>query len=44
MTTDPRLTLDHSPMSAVRVAAVATTVALIALDGFDVLSISFASA
>jgi benzoate transport len=40
---DPRETLAKSPMSRLQVAAVAITVGLNALDGFDVLSISFAS-
>ncbi len=35
--------LGHLPMSRLQVAAVATTVGLNGLDGFDVLSISFAS-
>jgi benzoate transport len=43
MTMDPRETLAKSPMSRLQVAAVAITVGLNALDGFDVLSISFAS-
>jgi MFS family permease len=43
MTTDPRETLAKSPMSRLQVGAVAITVGLNALDGFDVLSISFAS-
>jgi benzoate transport len=41
--TDPRETLSSAPMSALQVRAVAITVGLTALDGFDVLSISFAS-
>jgi hypothetical protein len=40
---DPRETIAESPMSGLQVAVVAITVALNALDGFDVLSISFAS-
>ena len=40
---DPRSTLASSPMSALQVAVVAITLALTALDGFDVLSISIAS-
>ena len=40
---DPRLTLANSPMSRLQVIAVALAAALNALDGFDVLSISFAS-
>lgn len=43
MGTNPnRIVADH-PMSWVQIAAIAVTVALNALDGFDVLSISFAS-
>src|ERR1700716_776497 len=41
--TDPRETLASAPMSALQVVAVAITVGLTALDGFDVLSISFAA-
>jgi benzoate transport len=41
--TDPRETLSSEPMGALQVLAVAITVGLTALDGFDVLSISFAS-
>jgi benzoate transport len=40
---DPRSILASSPMSALQVAVVAITLALTALDGFDVLSISIAS-
>src|SRR5215510_1951766 len=40
--TDPREIIAKSPMSAMQVAAVAVTVGLNALDGFDVLSIAFA--
>jgi len=40
---DPRATLAGSPMSWLQITAVAITIALNALDGFDVLSISFAS-
>jgi benzoate transport len=43
MNTDPREVLARSPMSQLQIAVVALTVALNALDGFDVLSISFAS-
>ena len=43
MTVDPRESLAKNPMSRLQVAAVAITVGLNALDGFDVLSISFAS-
>jgi len=41
--TDPRETLASAPMSTLQTLAVAITVGLTALDGFDVLSISFAS-
>lgn len=40
---DPRLVLDRQPMSRFQWIAVAVTVGLNALDGFDILSISFAS-
>jgi benzoate transport len=40
---DPRDTLAASPMSALQIIAVTITIALNALDGFDVLAISFAS-
>jgi len=40
---DPRETLALSPMSAAQVRVIAVTVGLCALDGFDVLAISFAS-
>jgi benzoate transport len=43
MTTDPRDIVSHSPMSRFQVVAVAITIALNALDGFDVASISLAS-
>lgn len=43
MSIDPRDSLHVSPMSAAQVIAVAITVGLNALDGFDVLAISFAS-
>lgn len=42
-TTDPRETIAKAPMSWLQVVAVAITIGLNALDGFDVLSISFAS-
>jgi benzoate transport len=42
-TTDPRETIARAPMSRLQMAVVGITVALNALDGFDVLSISFAS-
>jgi benzoate transport len=40
---DPRQTLDQAPMSRLQIIAVAIAIALNALDGFDVLAISFAS-
>ena len=43
MTSDPRTTLARSPMSALQIWAVIVTIGLNALDGFDVLSIAFAS-
>ena len=43
MQRDPQKILDESPMAAVQVIAVVMCIALNALDGFDVLSISFAS-
>ena len=43
MNPDPRETLLNAPMSALQILVVAVTVGLTALDGFDVLSISFAS-
>jgi benzoate transport len=43
MSTDPRETLSSAPMSALQIMIVALTVGLTALDGFDVLSISFAA-
>ena len=42
-TADPREILKTAPMSALQIAVVVITVALNALDGFDVMSISFAS-
>ncbi len=41
--TDPRTIIDTAPMRPLQIAAVAVTIGLNALDGFDVLSISFAS-
>jgi benzoate transport len=41
--TDPREVIATSPMSRLQVAVVGITIGLNALDGFDVLSISFAS-
>jgi benzoate transport len=43
MNRDPRDVIANSPMSRLQIAVVALTVALNALDGYDVLSISFAS-
>ena len=43
MSHDPREILDREPMSAFQWRVVAIMVGLNALDGFDVLSISFAS-
>jgi MFS family permease len=43
LTTDPRELIARSPMTAMQVIVVAIAIALNALDGFDVLSISFAS-
>jgi len=41
--TDPRETLSASRMSVIQIAVVVITIGLNALDGFDVLAISFAS-
>ena len=43
MASDPRTTIDHAPMSRFQWGVVAIMIGLNALDGFDVLSISFAS-
>jgi len=43
MATDPRAVIDREPMSRFQWGVVATMIGLNALDGFDVLSISFAS-
>jgi benzoate transport len=43
MSNDPRHIILKSPMGALQIAVVALCVCLVALDGFDVLSISFAS-
>jgi benzoate transport len=43
MNRDPRDVIATSPMSTLQVVVIAITIALNALDGFDVLSISFAS-
>jgi len=42
MSTDPRQVLDHSAMSRLQYIIIGLTVGLNALDGFDVLAISFA--
>jgi len=41
--TDPREIVDRSPMTSAQVIVVALTVLLNAMDGFDILSIAFAS-
>ncbi len=43
MTTDPRIALQRAPMGRLQVAVVALCIALNAIDGFDVLAISFAA-
>src|SRR3977135_1095258 len=43
MMQDPREIIAKSPMSGIQIAVVAITIGLNALDGFDVLAISFAS-
>ena len=43
MPTDPRVVIQRAPMSRFQWGVVATMIGLNALDGFDVLSISFAS-
>jgi benzoate transport len=43
MRNDPRTIIQNAPMSALQILAVAITVGLNALDGFDVVSISFAA-
>lgn len=43
MSTDPRVVIATSPMSPLQVGAVTMCILLTALDGFDVLSISFAA-
>ena len=40
---DPRPRLERGAMSALQIGAVATCIALNGLDGFDILSVSFAS-
>jgi benzoate transport len=43
MNSDPRDVIAQSPMSTLQIMVVGITIALNALDGFDILSISFAS-
>ena len=43
MNSDPRQIIANSPMRTLQIVAVALTIGLNALDGFDVLSISYAS-
>ncbi len=43
MSQDPRTIMNDSPMSVMQIIAVAITIGLNALDGFDILSIAFAS-
>ena len=43
MINDPREIIAQSPMSRMQIMAVATCIALMAIDGFDVLSVSFAA-
>src|SRR6185436_8513788 len=43
MSTDPRDVIAHSAMSRLQILVVGVTIALNALDGFDILSISFSS-
>lgn len=43
MRSDPRQIISESPMSRLQIIAIAITIGLTGLDGFDVLSISFAS-
>jgi benzoate transport len=43
MTNDPRELIDRSPMSKWQISAITLCIFLISLDGFDVLSISFAA-
>ena len=42
-TADPRELIARSPMTTLQIMVIVITIALNALDGFDVLSISFAS-
>ena len=41
--TDPRQIIDLSPMTIAQITVVVITVLLNAMDGFDILSIAFAS-
>ncbi len=43
MSNDPRELIDHSPMSKWQISAIILCILLVSLDGFDVLSISFAA-
>ncbi|MGD8913140.1 MAG: MFS transporter [Candidatus Thiodiazotropha sp.] len=43
MTNDPRELIDRSPMSRWQISVITLCILLVSLDGFDVLSISFAS-
>jgi MFS family permease len=43
MNSDPRDVIAHSPMGRMQIIVIGITIALNALDGFDILSISFAS-
>ena len=43
MNSDPRDVIAQSPISRLQILVVGVTIALNALDGFDILSISFAS-
>jgi benzoate transport len=43
MTNDPRELIDRSPMSKWQLSAITLCILLVSLDGFDVLSISFAA-
>jgi benzoate transport len=43
MTNDPRELIDRSPMSKWQISAIALCILMVSLDGFDVLSISFAA-
>jgi MFS family permease len=43
MTNDPRELIEHSPVSKWQISAITLCILLVSLDGFDVLSISFAA-